>query len=43
MNKSGAMRFENGWLQFDVNADGVADRQMRLLGVTTLRAEDMWL
>lgn len=43
VNKSGAMRFENGWLQFDVNADGVADRQMRLLGVTTLRAEDMWL
>ncbi len=43
VNKSGAMRFENGWLQFDVNADGVADRQMQLLGVTTLTAAEMWL
>jgi Ca2+-binding RTX toxin-like protein len=43
VNRSGAMRFENGWLQFDVNADGVADRQMQLLGVTTLTAAEMWL
>jgi hypothetical protein len=37
------LRFEDGWLQFDLNLDGVADIPTQRLGVIALRAEELWL